>query len=258
MEKRKQNRKKLYSRIAVYTVLLAGLLIYWEHSAGNSNKVRLLLSSPSLVYGYFIENYALLLEATLTTFYEAFSGLLIATAFALGTMVVCLYFPRLMDYVLPIMISSQVIPLITLAPFFIMVFGIGLGSKITMAALISFFPVFVNFASGVKLIPKNVTELMDINNATTTQKIRLVYFPQSMPHIFAGLKVAATLSVIGAIVAEFSGAKVGIGKNLFLAAMRLEPELMMNSLVLSGLLGGFMYGFIYFIEKKLGEWYIKF
>ena len=70
----------------------------------------------------------------------------------------------------------------------------------------------------------------------------------------AGLKISATLAVIGAIVAEFNGAEIGLGKNLFLAAKRLEPDLMMSSLLLSTLLGVVFFGTIYFIEKKIINW----
>lgn len=233
------------------------LLIFWEYSAQNSNNTRLLLSSPSYIFEYFQENYKNLFLETYTTFLESFLGLLIAIAFSFGTMILCLYFKNLMSYVLPVMIFSQVVPLITLAPLFIILFGIGLESKVMMAALICFFPIFVSFSNGVKLIDKNIEELMFIYGATTWQKIRHIFFPLALPSIMSGLKVAVTLSVIGAIVAEFNGAEIGLGKNLFLAAKRLEPDLMMSSLFLSSLLGGALYLSIVLIEKKLGKWYLQ-
>lgn len=213
-----------------------------------------MLSSPSLVLDYFNENYTSLLQATETTLIEAIAGLLIATVFSFGIMILCFYKPKLMDFVLPIMITSQVIPLIVLAPFFIILMGIGLGSKIAMAALMCFFPIFVNFAQGYKAISQTIHELMHIYNANTWTRIRNVYFPLAMPSIMAGLKISATLAVIGAIVAEFNGAEIGLGKNLFLAAKRLEPDLMMSSLLLSTLLGVLFFGTIYFIEKKITNW----
>jgi NitT/TauT family transport system permease protein len=237
-------------------VVLA-LLVWWEYAAKNSNIVRVLISSPSLIVESFAKNYANLLEATWVTFYEALTGLAIATIFSFGAMTLCFYYPKLMEFILPIMVVSQVIPLITLAPLFIILFGSGVTAKVMMAALLCFFPIFVNFANGVKLISKNIHEMLYTYNATTTQKIKYMYFPLAMPNIMTGLKVAATLAVIGAIVAEFNGAEVGLGKNLFLAAKRLEPELMMASLALSSLLGGFMYLIILFIEKKFGKWYLQ-
>jgi ABC-type nitrate/sulfonate/bicarbonate transport system permease component len=90
-----------------------------------------------------------LLQATQTTLIEAVAGLLIALVFSFGVMILCFYKPKLMDFVLPIMITSQVIPLIVLAPFFIILLGIGLGSKIAMAALMCFFPNFCKLCTGL-------------------------------------------------------------------------------------------------------------
>ncbi|MCB0455777.1 MAG: ABC transporter permease [Aequorivita sp.] len=238
----------------LYIFLSVLLLAAWQYFGSTSQTVRLLLSSPSLVADYFGENYASLLQATQTTLIEALTGLLIATVFSFGVMILCFHKPKLMDFVLPIMITSQVIPLIVLAPFFIILLGIGLGSKIAMAALMCFFPIFVNFAQGYKAISQNIHELMHIYNADTWTRIRNVYFPLAMPSIMAGLKISATLAVIGAIVAEFNGAEIGLGKNLFLAAKRLEPDLMMSSLLLSTLLGVAFFGTIYFIEKRITNW----
>jgi NitT/TauT family transport system permease protein len=238
----------------LYILLSIILLAAWEYFGSTNQTVRLLLSSPSLVVGYFSENYSALLQATQTTFIEAFVGLLIATVFSFGVMILCFYFPKLMDFVLPIMITSQVVPLIVLAPFFIILMGIGLSSKIAMAALMCFFPIFVNFAQGYKAISQNIHELLHIYNAGAWMRIRRIYFPLAMPSIIAGLKISATLAVIGAIVAEFNGAELGLGKNLFLAAKRLEPDLMMSSLLLSTFLGVLFFGVIYSIEKKFINW----
>lgn len=244
-------------RNIVYILIFLIIIVIWELQATYNNEIRLLLSSPSLILEFFSDNIWHLLKATWVTFIEALMGLLIAVIFSFLTMICCFYNKRLMSYVLPVMIFSQVIPLITLAPLFIILFGLGIKSKIMMATLICFFPVFINFSNGVKLIQKNIHEMMFIYSATVAQKIKHIYFPLALPSIIAGLKVSATLAVIGAIVAEFNGADFGLGKNLFLAAKRLEPELMMTSLILSSFLGGILYMTIVLIEKKIGKWYLK-
>ena len=247
------NKSFKYIIYATFAVLL---FILWEWVAVNNSTVRLMVSSPSLILNYYQENSVDLLKATSITFYESIMGLLLATSFSFLIMIICFYIPKMIDYVLPVMVSSQVVPLITLAPLFIIIFGIGFLSKILMSALICFFPVFVNFANGVKLIPKNINEMLFVYNAAKTQKIFRVYFPLSTPYIITGLKIAATLSVIGAIVAEFSGAEFGLGKNLYISALRLEPEMMMCSLFLSAALGGTLYGIIVLIERLIGKWYL--
>jgi ABC-type nitrate/sulfonate/bicarbonate transport system permease component len=232
-------------------------MAWWQYAASHNQTVRLLISSPSLIANYFGQHWPELLQATKTTLLEAIVGLLIAVLFSFATMVLCFYKPNLMEFVLPVMVTSQVIPLIVLAPFFIILFGIGLGSKIAMAALMCFFPIFVNFAQGYKSINANIHELMHIYNAPLAVRVKQVYFPLSMPSIMAGLKISATLAVIGAIVAEFNGAENGLGKNLYLAAKRLEPDLMMSSLILSTLIGILLFAFIKLIEMKKGEWYYE-
>ncbi|MBK9215800.1 MAG: ABC transporter permease [Chloracidobacterium sp.] len=233
-----------------YIVFALALVALWQYFGSTNQTVRLLVSSPSLVTSYFVENLGDLLRATWMTMLEAIVGLLIATFFSFAVMILCFYRPRLMDYVLPLMVTSQVIPLIVLAPFFIILLGIGLSSKIAMAALMCFFPIFVNFAHGFKSISTNVHELLHIYNASRFFRIVNVYFPLSFDSIVAGLKISATLAVIGAIVAEFNGAEIGLGKNLYLSAKRLEPEMMISSLVLSTLIGFLLFGVIRLLENK--------
>ena len=239
------NNKWLYILLGISTLFI------WEYFGRNIGSVRLLMSSPSYVYEYFQQNYSNLLSATFTTFLEAFLGLIIATTFSFSVMIFCFYVPKFMNFILPLMVVSQVIPIIVLAPFFIILFGFGISSKVAMAAIMCFFPIFINFAQGYKAINRNIHDLMHIYNASTWQKITNVYFPMSYSSIMAGLKISATLAVIGAIVAEFAGAEIGLGKNLFISAIRLEPDLMMSSLILSSILGIAMYGMVWTLEKKL-------
>lgn len=239
----------------LYILLSVLLLALWQYFGSHNQTVRLLISSPTLVAQYFTENATDLLVATRTTLLEAVIGLAIATTFSFAMMMLCFYKPAFMDFILPLMVTSQVIPIIVLAPFFIILLGIGITSKIAMAAVISFFPIFVNFAQGYKSINSNIHELMHIYNASLIFRIKNIYFPLSMSSIMAGLKVSATLAVIGAIVAEFTGAENGLGKNLFISAIRLEPDLMMTSLILSTLIGLTVYSSIRLIERSLFNWY---
>jgi NitT/TauT family transport system permease protein len=246
-----------YLNYLIYVVLGVFILIVWETKSQASGTVRLFISSPSLIKDYFIANQVELFNAVSITLLESTLGLLIAMIFSFSTIILCFFYPRLMGFVLPLMLVSQVIPLITLAPLFIIIFGSGLTANILMAAVLCYFPIFINFSNSAKLINKNILELSYLYNLSTKKKIKHIYFPLSMPGIMAGLKIAATLSVIGAIVAEFSGAQVGLGRNLYISALRTEPELMMSSLILSSVLGFTMYGSIFILEKILGFWYLN-
>ncbi len=224
-------------------------MVLWEYFGMTNNTVRLLISSPSLLTTYFGEHWQSLLQATGVTFYEAIMGLLLATIFSFTTMIICFYIPKFFDFVMPLMVISQIIPLIVLAPFFILLLGYGYSSKIAMATLISFFPIFVNFATGVKSIPKEIIEYSYINNTSTWTKIKNIYFPLSKTNILTGLQIASNLAIIGALIAEFSGANMGLGRNIYISALRLEPELMMSSLFLSIIIGLILYLSLSFIKK---------
>ena len=119
------------------------LFIIWQYAGKNNQNVRLLVSTPSLIYTYFEEHKEGLLTALLVTLFETFSGLFLATLFSFIMMLSCFYKPNLLKIIMPVMVAFQVIPLIVLAPFFILIFGMGLTSKIALAALISFFPIFI-------------------------------------------------------------------------------------------------------------------
>jgi len=233
----------------IYILSIIIILFLWQYFGETSNSVRLFISNPKEIISFFESNWLDLLDATWITFFEAVMGLVIAIFISFITMIICIYFPNFLNFIMPIMITSQIIPVIVLAPFFMLLFGIGVSSKIAMAALISFFPIFINFATGLKSIPKEIEDFCYLNNTKTLSKIRYVYIPLSLPNIFAGLKIASTLSVIGAIVAEFTGAKIGIGKNLFVSSIRLEPELMMSSLILSTIMGFTIFGIVIYLEK---------
>jgi NitT/TauT family transport system permease protein len=238
----------------IYILLSIILVALWQYAGSSNQTARLLLSSPSLIVQYFSENTSELLLATKTTLIEATTGLLIASIFSFGMMILCFYIPKLMDFIMPIMIVSQVIPLIVLAPFFIILLGIGISSKIAMAALISFFPIFINFGQGYKSISQNTHDLSFVLNTSKSFRIKHIYFPLALPNIITGLKISSSLSIIGAIVAEFSGAEIGLGKNLYISAIRLEPDLMMTSLLLSIIIGLMFYSLFLLLEKKLLRW----
>lgn len=247
-----QNRRIYIS----YTILIGLSLIAWEIGSRSFPSARLLLSSPLTVVKFIHENAYELMRATWITWIEAFLGLIIAVTASLALFSLTLFFPAILRLLMPAMIASQVIPLIVLAPFFVLAFGVGISSKVAMAAVLCFFPIFVGLAQGFRLIAPNVHDLLDVFNAPRSARISLAYLPLAMPSGMAGLKVSATLSIIGAIVAEFTGSETGLGRNLFLSTIRLQPDLMMASLAGSALLGFSMYLGVAALERKLGFWYL--
>jgi NitT/TauT family transport system permease protein len=241
----------------VWAALLVLALGSWQLMSAHNPLIRLFISSPRDLVNYMPLNASMLISATFVTGFEAACGLGLAFAIAVGAGILVSIDRRLINWVLPPMILSQVVPLITIAPILIVIVGLGIESKILMAAIISFFPVFINVAVSIRDTPPAFNEMMMLYRPTWLFRVRHIHLPLSLPALMAALRVAATLAVIGAIVAEFTGADAGLGKNLFLATRRLEPELMMSSIVLSALLGAFLYSIVVLIERLLGRWYLR-
>ena len=235
--------------------IITGILLAWEIWADSSSTVRLLLSSPLRTCAYVGTHFAEASQAFLYTGMESVLGLAIATMFALAFGIVCIYYPRVGNISFPLLVASQVIPLVCLAPMIILVFGPGPSGKVFLSALIAFFPILTNVIAGIRSVASSSQEMMRIMAASKAQVIRHVVIPHCSEHFFAGMRIAAPLAVIGAIVAEFNGADIGIGKDIFISAKRLEPELMMSGIVAGALLSGVIYGAVLLLERRLGPWY---
>lgn len=239
----------------VFVVLLVVIGLTWELAGVTSTTAALLISRPSLIFSYLLASHRVLIEALVTTALEASIGLLLAITIALAFAAILVYRPSLAESVHPLLVASQVIPFVCLAPLMILLFGFGPAGKVFLSALMTFFPILTNIVAGVRALPRSHLELMTLFAAPRSVVVRHVVVPFTLWHFFAGLRIAAPFAVVGAIVAEFNGAAAGLGRNIFMAAKRLEPELMMASIIAGALLSGAIYGCVLLLERLLGDWY---
>jgi NitT/TauT family transport system permease protein len=235
--------------------ITALVIVAWEMAARSSLSIRLLLSGPTLILTHVSAHASEVLWSFAYTGLEASLGLILATTISMGFGVLFLYLPRLARITYPWLLGSQIIPFVCLAPLIILIFGGGPNGKIFLSALMAFFPILANLVAGIKSIPRPPLELMRMMNASRGMIARHVAVPFSLNHFFAGLRVAAPFSVIGAIVAEFNGADVGIGKDIFIAAKRLEPEVMMVGIISGAVLSALIYLVVLGFERRIGPWY---
>ncbi len=153
----------------------------------------------------------------------------------------------------PFLVVSQVIPKVALAPLFIIWFGHGLMPKVIVAATIAFFPVLVNTILGLKAVDREIVELMDSIAATKRQVFWKVRLPHSLPYIFPALKVAALLSVVGAMVGEFVGSDKGLGYLMILGDVNLETDLLFAALTIVTVMGLVLYGCVSLAHRAVLE-----
>jgi NitT/TauT family transport system permease protein len=156
--------------------------------------------------------------------------------------------------VAPYMVATQAIPIVAIAPLLIIWFGPGIFSKVLICALTVFFPVLVNTVYGVRAVPRHLHDLMGSLYATPAQTLRHLEFPAALPILLGGLRIGATLSVIGAVVGELVGADRGLGFLVNLARGQYDTALVFVAVITLILLAMGMYGAVTILERKFLAW----
>jgi len=235
--------------------LLAGLLAWWavSHFSGLPSFI---LPSPAQVWIRFLRalsDGSLLLHAGATLF-EILTGLLVGTlaATVLGYLVAK---SRALERILsPYLVASQAVPLVAIAPLLVIWFGPGIFSKILICALIVFFPVLVNTVVGVRAVPTALYDLMRSLHATRRQILLKLEIPAALPVFLGGLRIGATLSVIGAVVGELVGADMGLGFLINVGRGQYDTALVFVAVFTLVLLALALYGMVAWAEKRLLNW----
>ena len=188
------------------------------------------------------------------TMLEAVLGFLIGSGIAFVTAVVFVHVRVVERAAFPWAIVLQTVPIVAIAPLLTIWFGYTLVPKVMIAAIICFFPVLVNTTRGLRSVSNQAMELMNVLSARRASIFWRLRLPSSLPYVFAGLRVAATLSVIGSIVAEFTGADRGIGFVIVQASYRIDTRLMFAAIALSSLAGIVFFHLIGWIERAILRW----
>lgn len=181
-------------------------------------------------------------------------GFLVAVVFGVAGAVVIVYSDTLRRAITPLLVTLQIVPKIAFAPLVLVWFGIGLASKVTIAFLIAFFPVLINTAVGLVQVEPDLLDLARSIKASPSWVFFKIRFPNSLPYFFAGLRVASTLAVIGAVIGEFVGSDVGLGYLIVIANNQLDTPLGLASIFLVSLIGLVLYGAILVLERLCTPW----
>jgi len=154
----------------------------------------------------------------------------------------------------PLLVTIQIVPKIAFAPLILVWFGIGLTSRATIAFLIAFFPVLVNTAVGLVQVEPDLLDLARSIRAPRAWVFFRIRFPSSLPYFFAGLRVASTLAVIGAVIGEFVGSDVGLGYLIVIANNQIDTALGLAAIFLISLIGLLLYGAVVLLERLCMPW----
>ncbi len=192
----------------VFFVFLVGM---WELVSYITRVPEYILPAPSLIGRSLFANVSLLADHTATTLTAVAGGLALAISTAILLSLAMDRWKPLKQALYPILVVSQAVPIFALAPLMMIWFGVGLLPKVLIVALVCFFPLAVNLVEGLNQVDPEAIELMKIMQADSLMIMKSVQLPTAMPYFFSGLKIAATYSVLGAIIGEWLGARAGLG-----------------------------------------------
>jgi NitT/TauT family transport system permease protein len=243
-------------RLILGLVAAALFLLAWHLTARLGGLPSFILPSPADVWTRFLLVLAdgSLLSHTFVTLTESLTGLLAGAVFAtlLGYLIAR---SRVLENLLsPYLVASQAIPLVAIAPLLVIWFGPGMFSKFLICALIVFFPVLVNTVVGVRAVPAALHDLMTSLRASRAQSLLKLEIPAALPVFLGGLRIGATLSVIGAVVGELVGSDAGLGFLVNVGRGQYDTALVFVAVFALIALALMLYGLVAFAEKKLLVW----
>ncbi len=247
-------------RMLLPTLMLAVALIGWEAGVRLAGIPHYILPAPSLVLTTLIENFDSLAQAWRYTLTITFGALLLAAV--LGAALAALFATsRWVERALfPFAIVLQVTPIVAIAPLILIYVDSTTAALLLCAWIVAFFPVLSNTVIGLRSTDPNLRDLFTLYGASRWQRLRLLLVPSALPHFLAGLKIAGGLSLIGAVVAEFTagaaGRETGLASRILEASFRTEIPKMFAALLLVSLTGVAIFlGFELLSRWLLGRWH---
>ena len=241
-------------RVALTVSLLAACVVIWAWLASLDSVDDLTLASPREVAQAFEDDWSLLWDNAWVTLQEVLLGLAIAIVVGVATAVGMHLSRTLRDAAYPLLVGSQAIPIVVLAPIFVLAFDYGIGPKLAIVALICFFPITVNVLDGLRAVDAEQLKLMRSFGASRLRTLRAVELPAALPSFFSGLRVASTVSVIGAVFGEWAGADSGLGRLVLLGNNQLQTPRVYAGVVILTLMAVALFALASLAERLVCPW----
>jgi NitT/TauT family transport system permease protein len=235
--------------------LILILLVLWDIAIRVFRIPPYLVPPPLAVVKQLFIEWPMLLREMMPTLYATLGGFALSAIIGVPIAMWIAYSRLVESFVYPLLVFSQSVPKVAIAPLFVVWFGFGIVPKVIAAFLLGFFPVVVSTVQGFKSVEPDVIDLarsMGANGLKIFLKFRL---PHALPAIFSGLKVSVTLAVVGAVVGEFVGSNSGIGFVLQRATGTFDLPLMFAALVVLSMMGVVLFLIVELIERWLMPWH---
>jgi putative hydroxymethylpyrimidine transport system permease protein len=242
------------TRVALAVALIALFVLAWQGVASLDSVDDLTLASPVETLDALRDDWNLLMDNAWVTLVEVVLGLALSVVAGVLFAVSMHVLRPLRDAAYPLLVGSQAIPIVVLAPLFVLAFGYGIGPKLAIVALICFFPITVNLLDGLRGTPAELLKLMRSMGASRLRTLRSVELPAALPSLFSGLKIAATVSVIGAVFGEWAGAEEGLGRLVLLGNNQLQTPRVYAGIVILTLMAVGLFALAALAERVAVPW----
>jgi NitT/TauT family transport system permease protein len=207
----------------------------------------LLVPQPSASYHWLVHIKVTLIEVFLSFIFTAVVGVFIAILIS--------WSKRIRDLLLPLFVFVNSLPIIAVAPIFLLWMGYGIVTNILIAFLVSFFPIVINTATGLGEVEEDLLDLVRYLKASQWQIFIKIRFPNALPYIFSGLKISSTMCVVGAIVGEFLASDKGLGYIIINSQFTLDTPAIFAALIVVSLIGFMLFGLVSLVENLVMPWY---
>lgn len=251
---REQRRQHLQRRRILPVIGIVGLIAAWWLVIVLFDVKPFIAPSPWAVLQTLYEKRSVLLANLLPTAFEAASGFALGTLAAILMATVFVHNKAVQDIFFPVVLAFNAVPLVAKAPVLVLIMGNGPEPKITIAALVCFFPTLVNMVRGLESVNPQAMELMRVLSASKSEIFFRLRLFNALPYLFSSLRIAASLAVIGAVVGEWVGSTVGIGALILQATFAFDSPLLYAAIVMSASLSLLFFLIVATAERLVIRW----
>jgi len=248
---------RLIKNCSIPLVFIFAAFMAWDIAVRISSAPSWLLPTPGQVFVTLKDSLPLLYYHAQSTVLAALVGLLAAVAVALLMSFLMALSPFVKQGVYPLIVISQTIPIIAVAPLFIIWFGYGILPKVVVVALVCFFPVAVSMVEGMDAADPEMVNMLQVMGASPWQAIKLVRLPAALPSFFAGLKIAATYAIMGAVIGEWLGATKGLGLFMTRASHAYRLSSVLAAVAVISFISLIMFFLVETLARLFMPWYYR-
>jgi NitT/TauT family transport system permease protein len=244
----------LLRRLLLPLLVIAILIALWDILIRVFAVPAYVIPTPLSVWQALVKERARLLDNAMPTIVESIGGFALGNLVAMAAAIAFVHNKALERALYPVAVAVRTLPIVAIAPIFVLMLGNGYAPKIAIAALITFFPTLVNMVEGLESADPQAMELMHVLSAREPEVFRYVRWPSSLPYLFSAMRIASTSSVLGALVAEWIGTNKGLGYLIVLTTYDFRTPLLYAAMAVTSAIALAFFFLVSIVEWAVVRW----